>query len=65
MAEILDQLRLVVYPIIFRVSAPSQVGNRQISAINSFLQGVKLSDLHLGNQLGSRGRKKLVEGSDS
>ncbi len=34
MAEILHQLRLVVFPIIYRVSAPSQVVS-QISAINS------------------------------
>ena len=37
MAEILHQLRLVVYPIIYRVSAPSQVVSR-ISAINSTKQ---------------------------
>ena len=35
MAEILHQFRLVVYPIIYRVSAPSQVVVSQISAINS------------------------------
>ena len=35
MAEILHQLRLVVYPIIYRVSAPSQVVGNEISAINS------------------------------
>ncbi len=36
MAEILHQLRLVVYPIIYEVLAPSQVVNR-ISAINSII----------------------------
>ena len=35
MAEILHQLRLVVFPIIYRVSAPSQVVGNGISAINS------------------------------
>ena len=37
MAEILHQLRLVVFPIMYRVSAPSQVVSR-ISAINSINQ---------------------------
>ncbi len=36
MAEILHQLMLVVFPIIYRVSAPSQVVSR-ISSINSIL----------------------------
>ena len=35
MAEILHQLRLVVYPIIYKVLAPSQVVVSRISAINS------------------------------
>ena len=45
MAELLHQLRLVVYPVIYRVSAPSQVVS-QISAINSIIK-VRCTNLEI------------------
>ena len=59
MAEILHQLRLVVYPIIYKVLAPSQVVTR-ISEPSTVLQGVLISEnnmtwIHVPGELGVGG----------